>query len=75
MDRSAMFPEQLTDPRVFEIARALLDGFDRHYKIFGLRAEHFEDPLHLDPDTGGQIYSRHIATELATLLAAPEEVR
>ena len=34
MDRSAMFPQQLTDPRVFEIARALLDGFDRHYKIF-----------------------------------------
>ena len=29
-----MFPQQLTDPRVFEIARALLDGFDRHYKIF-----------------------------------------
>ncbi len=34
MERSAMFPQQLTDPRVFEIARALLDGFDRHYKIF-----------------------------------------
>ena len=29
-----MFPQQLTDPRVFEIAKALLDGFDRHYKIF-----------------------------------------
>jgi isocitrate dehydrogenase kinase/phosphatase len=29
-----MFPQQLTDPRVFEIAQALLDGFDRHYKIF-----------------------------------------
>jgi len=29
-----MFPQQLTDPRVFDIARALLDGFDRHYKIF-----------------------------------------
>ena len=34
MDRNAMFPQQLTDSRVFEIARALLDGFDRHYKIF-----------------------------------------
>jgi isocitrate dehydrogenase kinase/phosphatase len=29
-----MFPQQLTDPRVFEIAKALLEGFDRHYKIF-----------------------------------------
>ena len=29
-----MFPQQLTDARVFDIARALLDGFDRHYKIF-----------------------------------------
>lgn len=29
-----MFPQQITDPRVFEIARALLDGFDRHYRIF-----------------------------------------
>ncbi|MDX9842392.1 MAG: bifunctional isocitrate dehydrogenase kinase/phosphatase [Aquabacterium sp.] len=34
MDRNATFPQQLTDSRVFEIARALLDGFDRHYKIF-----------------------------------------
>ncbi|MDE2400916.1 MAG: bifunctional isocitrate dehydrogenase kinase/phosphatase [Burkholderiales bacterium] len=29
-----MFPTQLTDPRVFEIAQALLDGFEKHYKIF-----------------------------------------
>ncbi|HET8694333.1 MAG TPA: bifunctional isocitrate dehydrogenase kinase/phosphatase [Aquabacterium sp.] len=29
-----MFPQQLTDPRVFEIARALQEGFDKHYKIF-----------------------------------------
>ncbi|MEY2842827.1 MAG: hypothetical protein RI920_864 [Pseudomonadota bacterium] len=29
-----MFPQQLTDTRVFEIAKALLDGFDRHYLIF-----------------------------------------
>jgi isocitrate dehydrogenase kinase/phosphatase len=29
-----MFPQQLTDTRVFEIAKALLDGFDRHYQIF-----------------------------------------
>jgi isocitrate dehydrogenase kinase/phosphatase len=29
-----MFPQQLTDSRVFEIAQALLDGFDKHYQIF-----------------------------------------
>jgi len=29
-----MLPTQLTDTRAFEIAKALLDGFDRHYKIF-----------------------------------------
>ena len=30
----SMFPTQLSDPRAFEIAQALLDGFNRHYKIF-----------------------------------------
>jgi isocitrate dehydrogenase kinase/phosphatase len=29
-----MFPQQLTDTRVFDIAQALLDGFDKHYQIF-----------------------------------------
>ncbi len=29
-----MFPTQLTDPRAFEIAQALLGGFDRHYRLF-----------------------------------------
>jgi isocitrate dehydrogenase kinase/phosphatase len=42
-----MFPQQLTDTRVFEIAKALLDGFDRHYKIFsetsGDSKKRFED--------------------------------
>jgi isocitrate dehydrogenase kinase/phosphatase len=28
------FPPALTDPRAFGIARALLDGFDRHYRLF-----------------------------------------
>jgi isocitrate dehydrogenase kinase/phosphatase len=29
-----MFPQNLTDPRAFAIARALLEGFDRHYRLF-----------------------------------------
>lgn len=29
-----MFPHELTDPRAFDIARALLDGFDRHHALF-----------------------------------------
>jgi len=29
-----MFPHQLTDSRAFEIARAMLEGFDRHYRLF-----------------------------------------
>src|SRR5262245_25290907 len=29
-----MFPQQLTDGRAFDIAQALLDGFDRHYRLF-----------------------------------------
>ena len=29
-----MFPNQLTDSRAFVIARALLEGFDRHYRLF-----------------------------------------
>ena len=29
-----MFPNHLTDRTAFDIARALLDGFDRHYRLF-----------------------------------------
>ncbi|MFT7776864.1 bifunctional isocitrate dehydrogenase kinase/phosphatase [Roseateles sp.] len=29
-----MFPTQLTDTRAFDIAQALLGGFDKHYKLF-----------------------------------------
>src|SRR5512147_459453 len=29
-----MFPHRLTDTRAFGIARAMLDGFDRHYRLF-----------------------------------------
>ncbi|PPE69066.1 bifunctional isocitrate dehydrogenase kinase/phosphatase [Caldimonas thermodepolymerans] len=29
-----MFPQQLNDTRAFEIAKALLDGFNRHYRLF-----------------------------------------
>jgi isocitrate dehydrogenase kinase/phosphatase len=29
-----MFPTQLTDTRAFDIAQAMLDGFDRHYRLF-----------------------------------------
>jgi len=30
----AAFPAALTDTRAFAIARAMLDGFDRHYRLF-----------------------------------------
>ncbi|MGS0756540.1 isocitrate dehydrogenase kinase/phosphatase AceK regulatory subunit, partial [Roseateles sp. GG27B] len=29
-----MFPQKLTDPRAFEIAQAMLGGFNRHYRLF-----------------------------------------
>jgi len=29
-----MFPERLTDHRAYEVAQALLAGFDRHYRLF-----------------------------------------
>ncbi len=29
-----MFPTQLTDTRAFDIAQAMLDGFNRHYRLF-----------------------------------------
>jgi isocitrate dehydrogenase kinase/phosphatase len=29
-----MFPHRLTDTRAFDIARAMLDGFNRHYRLF-----------------------------------------
>lgn len=29
-----LFPQQLTDSRAFDIARAMLDGFNKHYRLF-----------------------------------------
>ena len=29
-----MFPNQLTDSRAFDVAQAMLEGFDRHYRVF-----------------------------------------
>jgi isocitrate dehydrogenase kinase/phosphatase len=29
-----MFPHRLTDSRAYDIARAMLDGFNRHYRLF-----------------------------------------
>ncbi|MCU0773149.1 MAG: bifunctional isocitrate dehydrogenase kinase/phosphatase [Ideonella sp.] len=29
-----MFPNRLTDSRAFDIARAMLEGFDKHYRLF-----------------------------------------
>ena len=34
MSRAAAFPTALTDPRAYDIAQAMLDGFDRHYTLF-----------------------------------------
>ena len=34
MRQPASFPSALTDPRAFDIAQAMLDGFDRHYTLF-----------------------------------------
>ncbi|HJV62415.1 MAG TPA: bifunctional isocitrate dehydrogenase kinase/phosphatase [Albitalea sp.] len=32
--RNAGFPRALSDSRAFDIAQAMLDGFDRHYRLF-----------------------------------------
>ena len=29
-----MFPHKLTDHRAFDIARVMMEGFDRHYRLF-----------------------------------------
>ena len=29
-----MFPHELTDRRAFDIARVMMEGFDRHYRLF-----------------------------------------
>ena len=34
MNDAPAFPPALTDPRAFAIAKALLEGFDRHYRLF-----------------------------------------
>ena len=33
---AAVFPRSLTDTRAFEIAQAMLEGFNRHYTLFRL---------------------------------------
>ncbi len=33
-----MFPHQLDDPQAFAIARAIVEGFDRHYQLFSAAA-------------------------------------
>ncbi|HET9645002.1 MAG TPA: bifunctional isocitrate dehydrogenase kinase/phosphatase [Burkholderiaceae bacterium] len=38
-----MFPHQLTDPRAFAIARAMLEGFDRHYRLFSETNRHAKE--------------------------------
>ena len=34
MNERALFPQRLTDARGFDIAQAMLDGFNRHYTLF-----------------------------------------
>ena len=34
MKSPTSFPTALTDLRAFDIAQAMLDGFDRHYRLF-----------------------------------------
>ncbi len=34
MNQPISFPTALTDPRAFAIAQAMLDGFNRHYRLF-----------------------------------------
>ena len=34
MTRATLFPHLLTDSRAFDAAQAMLDGFDRHYRLF-----------------------------------------
>ena len=34
MTRTALFPQRLTDARGFDIALAMLEGFNRHYRLF-----------------------------------------
>ena len=33
-----MFPHQLDDPQAFAIAKAIVEGFDRHYRLFSAAA-------------------------------------
>jgi isocitrate dehydrogenase kinase/phosphatase len=40
MKQPAAFPTALTDPRAFDIAQAMLDGFDRHYTLFREASAH-----------------------------------
>jgi isocitrate dehydrogenase kinase/phosphatase len=34
MATRTLFPQQLTDTRAFDIARAMLEGFNKHYRLF-----------------------------------------
>ncbi len=34
MNRRTVFPHALTDSRAYDIAQAMLEGFNRHYRPF-----------------------------------------
>jgi isocitrate dehydrogenase kinase/phosphatase len=34
MHPAAVFPKALSDSRAFDIAQAMLEGFNRHYRLF-----------------------------------------
>ncbi len=38
-----MFPPELTDSRAFDIAQAMLDGFNRHYRLFREASAHAKE--------------------------------
>ena len=40
-----MFPQRLDSPLAYDIAKAMLDGFDRHYRLFRAESRAREAPL------------------------------
>jgi len=72
-----MFPHQLTDGRAFDIARVMLEGFDRHYRLFreasaGAKARFERADWHAQQDAQREriaFYDRRVNEAVARLRA------
>jgi len=54
----ATFPQRLDSPLAYDIAKAMMDGFNRHYRLFRTESPRAAHPLETRPSAGRRPVSR-----------------